>query len=81
MQIARGPQCPHKVLVRGRQEGQSQRRMGEAVLLAVTMEEGATRLGHGTPRSWEKPKKLSQEPSEGTSPAGQFGLLILRPLR
>lgn len=55
--------------------------MGEAVLLAVTMEEGATRLGHGTPRSWERPKKLSQEPSEGTSPAGQFGLLILRPLR
>ena len=41
---APGVQCHHKVLIRGRQEGQRQRETGDAALLAVRMEEGMQHL-------------------------------------
>lgn len=53
-------QCHHRVLIRGRQEGQRQREMGDAALLAVRMEGGAASQGCGASRSWKR-----QEPLEG----------------
>lgn len=46
-------QFHHRVLIRGRQECQNQRAIADPVLLAVTVEEGATcigmQAGHGLP--------------------------------
>lgn len=63
-----GEQCCHKVLIRVRWEGQRQRELGGAALLAVRMEEGAASQGFGASSSWKRRNHLSPEASGRTSP-------------
>ena len=48
-----GAQCHHRVLLRGRWEGQRQREMGDAGLLIV-MEGGAVSKDVDISRSWKR---------------------------
>lgn len=57
-----GARCPHRVLLRGRKESESE--MEQAGLRVVTMEEEATSQGSGASRSWKWQERFSLEPRE-----------------